>query len=187
MGGGLEQQGWDVLTFGIRGRFSHHLTIHPPSLLLTGHPSVPLLPALCLWGALTGLGTKETDISSRGLDSSTSRSMSHQIQMIGADFPGQDGQRPVGCDQASAMQHKCSTIDDHLIWCLIFTDKILKCYSFCFRLILYIIYVVKCCQFVQCFSLWREELQSFRSQWQNTFLPPVVCKKATLGQSFQGS
>ena len=46
--GGLEQQGWDVLTFGIRGRFSHHLTIHPPSLLLTGHPSVSLLPTLCL-------------------------------------------------------------------------------------------------------------------------------------------
>ena len=35
--------------------------------------------------------------------------------MIGADFPGQDGQRPVGCDQASAMQHKCNTIDDRLI------------------------------------------------------------------------
>ena len=49
--------------------------------------------------------------------------------MIGADFPGQDGQRPTECDQASVMQHQCITTNDYLIWYL--KTKILNIYLSC--------------------------------------------------------
>ena len=87
--------------------------------------------------------------------------------------PRQDGQSPVKCEQASAMQHKCSTIDDHLMWYL--QMKILNIYAHLpLKNTNIFVFSNKFCQFLR--LLVQERWSGFRCSFKRKSLEAGRCK-----------